>query len=244
MFCPTSEEKEDVCHIGSSTLYACAACRIKPNLWMFPVLLSGIFAKGVTIGDEWTLSLHPAWGAINGFSDKHKTISGSLTLEFLWNTTTAEDKGFVDMRDNVDIPNYLSGPSSMTHPNVKEQKKSRISQAVIKYTGDFKQAVDTTCFPFDRLEMSFRIQLVAPATRKFKIGLFCSQLGSETKAPEEGVRAFGADGEELEKTTPPTKSRRAAAGRPELLAKGQHTDRLQNPAKLRRFWIRGGIRAG
>ena len=34
------------------------------------------------------------------------------------------------------------------------------------------------------------------------------------------------------------------AGRAELLAKWQHTDRLQNPAKLRRFWIRGGIRAG
>ena len=41
------------------------------------------------------------------------------------------------------------------------------------------------------------------------------------------------------------KSRRAAAcGRAELLAKKRHTDRLQNPAKLRRFWIRGGIRAG
>ena len=39
-------------------------------------------------------------------------------------------------------------------------------------------------------------------------------------------------------------SRRAAAGRAELLAKKRHTDRLQNPAKLRRFWIRGGIRAG
>ena len=36
------------------------------------------------------------------------------------------------------------------------------------------------------------------------------------------------------------KSRRAAAGRAELLAKKRHTDRLQNPAKLRRFWIRGG----
>ena len=36
-------------------------------------------------------------------------------------------------------------------------------------------------------------------------------------------------------------SRRAAAcGRAELLAKGQHTDRLQNPAKLRRFRIGGG----
>ena len=33
-------------------------------------------------------------------------------------------------------------------------------------------------------------------------------------------------------------SRRAAAGRAELLAKeGQYTDRLQNPAKLRRFRI-------
>ena len=42
----------------------------------------------------------------------------------------------------------------------------------------------------------------------------------------------------------PAKSRRAAAGRAELLAKKRHTDRLQNPAKLRRFWIRGGIRAG
>ena len=41
-----------------------------------------------------------------------------------------------------------------------------------------------------------------------------------------------------------SKSRRAAAGRAELLAKWQHTDRLQNLAKLRRFWIRGGIRAG
>ena len=41
-----------------------------------------------------------------------------------------------------------------------------------------------------------------------------------------------------------SKSRRAAAGRAELLAKRRHTDRLQNPAKLRRFWIRGGIRAG
>ena len=40
------------------------------------------------------------------------------------------------------------------------------------------------------------------------------------------------------------KSRRAAAGRAELLAKKRHTDRLQNLAKLRRFWIRGGIRAG
>ena len=40
------------------------------------------------------------------------------------------------------------------------------------------------------------------------------------------------------------KSRRAAAGRAELLAKWQHTDRLQNLAKLRRFWIAGGIRAG
>ena len=40
-------------------------------------------------------------------------------------------------------------------------------------------------------------------------------------------------------------SRRAAAcGRAELLAKGQHTDRLQNPAKLRRFRIGGGIGAG
>ena len=38
------------------------------------------------------------------------------------------------------------------------------------------------------------------------------------------------------------KSRRAAAGRAELLATGQYTDRLQNPAKLRRFWIRGGDR--
>ena len=34
------------------------------------------------------------------------------------------------------------------------------------------------------------------------------------------------------------KSRRAAAcGRAELLAKKRHTDRLQNPAKLRRFRI-------
>ena len=41
-------------------------------------------------------------------------------------------------------------------------------------------------------------------------------------------------------------SRRAAAqlGRAELLAKGQYTDRLQNPAKLRRFRIGGGIGAG
>ena len=39
-------------------------------------------------------------------------------------------------------------------------------------------------------------------------------------------------------------SRRAAAGRAELLAKWQHTDRLQNPAKLRRFRIGGGIGAG
>ena len=35
-------------------------------------------------------------------------------------------------------------------------------------------------------------------------------------------------------------SRRAAAGRAELLAKKRHTDRLQNPAKLRRFRIGGG----
>ena len=41
-----------------------------------------------------------------------------------------------------------------------------------------------------------------------------------------------------------SKLRRAAAGRAELLAKKRHIDRLQNPAKLRRFWIRGGIRAG
>ena len=34
------------------------------------------------------------------------------------------------------------------------------------------------------------------------------------------------------------------AGRAQLLAKWQHTDRLQNPAKLRRFWIGGGIWAG
>ena len=41
------------------------------------------------------------------------------------------------------------------------------------------------------------------------------------------------------------KSRRAAAcGRAELLAKWQHTDRLQNPAKLRRFRIGGGIGGG
>ena len=39
---------------------------------------------------------------------------------------------------------------------------------------------------------------------------------------------------------PSHKSRRAAAGRAELLAKWQHTDRLQNPAKLRRFRIGGG----
>ena len=39
-------------------------------------------------------------------------------------------------------------------------------------------------------------------------------------------------------------SRRAAAGRAELLAKWQHTDRLQNLAKLRRFRIGGGIGAG
>ena len=38
-----------------------------------------------------------------------------------------------------------------------------------------------------------------------------------------------------------TTSRRAAAGRAELLAEGQHTDRLQNPAKLRRFGIGGRI---
>ena len=37
-------------------------------------------------------------------------------------------------------------------------------------------------------------------------------------------------------------SRRAAAGRAELLAKGQYTDRLQNLAKLRRFRIGGRIR--
>ena len=37
-----------------------------------------------------------------------------------------------------------------------------------------------------------------------------------------------------------SRSRRAAAGRPELLAKKRHTDRLQNPAKLRRFRIGGG----
>ena len=36
------------------------------------------------------------------------------------------------------------------------------------------------------------------------------------------------------------KSRRAAAGRAELLAKWQYTDRLQNLAKLRRFRIGGG----
>ena len=39
-------------------------------------------------------------------------------------------------------------------------------------------------------------------------------------------------------------SRRAAAGRAELLATKRHTDRLQNPAKLRRFWIRGGDKGG
>ena len=38
----------------------------------------------------------------------------------------------------------------------------------------------------------------------------------------------------------PTSRRAAACGRAELLAKGQHTDRLQNPAKLRRFRIGGG----
>ena len=42
-----------------------------------------------------------------------------------------------------------------------------------------------------------------------------------------------------------SKSRRAAAcGRAELLAKWQHTDRLQNLAKLLRFRIGGGIGAG
>ena len=41
------------------------------------------------------------------------------------------------------------------------------------------------------------------------------------------------------------RSRRAAAGRAELLAKeGQYTDRLQNPAKLRRFRIGGRIGGG
>ena len=39
-------------------------------------------------------------------------------------------------------------------------------------------------------------------------------------------------------------SRRAAAGRAQLLAKKRHTDRLQNPAKLRRFRIGGGIGGG
>jgi hypothetical protein len=39
-------------------------------------------------------------------------------------------------------------------------------------------------------------------------------------------------------------SRRAAAGRAELLAKKRHIDRLQNPAKLRRFRIGGRIRGG
>ena len=40
------------------------------------------------------------------------------------------------------------------------------------------------------------------------------------------------------------KSRRAAAGRAELLAKWQHTDRLQNLAKLRRFRKGGRIGGG
>ena len=39
-------------------------------------------------------------------------------------------------------------------------------------------------------------------------------------------------------------SRGAAAGRAELLAKKRHIDRLQNPAKLRRFRIGGRIRGG
>ena len=54
-----------------------------------------------------------------------------------------------------------------------------------------------------------------------------------------------AELEQLEKVEETLKSRRAAAcGRAELLAKWQHTDRLQNPAKLRRFRIGGGIGAG
>ena len=42
----------------------------------------------------------------------------------------------------------------------------------------------------------------------------------------------------------PSSRRAAACGRAELLANGQYTDRLQNPAKLRRFRIGGRIRGG
>ena len=56
--------------------------------------------------------------------------------------------------------------------------------------------------------------------------------------------AGGAGAQPFERRSGPKSRGERPAGRAELLAKKRHTDLVQNPAKLRRFWIRGGIRGG
>ncbi len=152
------------------------------------------------------LSIHSYWGTFTGFSDKRKIISGSLFVEFVWNTSNVDPylDYLAEPRYSVDITNLVTGESAVTRLDGIYDPQVQLATATNKYVGDFKQTISKRCFPFDRVEMSFRIRLVPPGNRVYELGLFCAEVGAGDDALPEGVRAFGANGEALERSRAPT----------------------------------------
>lgn len=140
------------------------------------------------------ITLYPQWESFTGVDYPNQMISGTLYIEFMWNTTTIFE-GIERPDKIVDIKNFASGSSGIIRLEGVSAPEIQIRTAMTKYAGDFTQKYDKKCFPFDELVAQFYITLSPPGPLLFDFELVCSATHSEEMSSN--VRAFGLDGTEL-----------------------------------------------
>ena len=134
------------------------------------------------------LILYPYWESFTGLNYREQMISGTLYIEFIWNTSHSAPWKLSRPDYIIDIKNFASGSSDMIRLEGLTAEQFKIRTATTKYAGAFTQHFDKTCFPFDEVKTQFRIALSPPGPAMFEFELICSPSHQTELA--DGTRAF------------------------------------------------------
>ncbi|CAE7519587.1 unnamed protein product [Symbiodinium natans] len=119
------------------------------------------------------LTIFPTWDLFLGFSDRHKTIQGKMTVLLLYYAETlrfvSNPQLIVSVDNFGDGNRYLQGTIQLADSSGRDAfTTSNI------YVGDFSQSnFDHLCFPFDDKTVRFDISIQKPGNYIFDLRLSC-----------------------------------------------------------------------
>eukprot|EP00929_Paragymnodinium_shiwhaense_P116687 TRINITY_DN864_c0_g1_i1.p1 TRINITY_DN864_c0_g1~~TRINITY_DN864_c0_g1_i1.p1 ORF type:complete len:555 (+),score=108.85 TRINITY_DN864_c0_g1_i1:94-1758(+) len=133
------------------------------------------------------------WEMFQGVSDAKAIVEGVMHVDFIW--PTAAENYTKDAYSVVQVDNFGTGSSGMVAQPVLNTRLYGIDMKVasVRYIGQFKQSFDSTCYPFDQVEVEIHFAIKPPGSYVFDLFPICGH---------EGTTAYDKEGAELPPSSP------------------------------------------